>query len=300
MNSEQNLTVAVITPTLGRESLIKAIESVQQQTYPCKHYIFVDGEKYHKAVKKMVKPYPNVTVIYLPMNTGGTAKKLLNSAINSAATFLVEEDIICYLDDDNWYDPHHVEILVKDMQYYQADYAYNLRYFVDKKGDVICADNSESLGFWKIADGSYDFNYVVSGKLIKNILSFNNLQSYLIDTNCIAFRRELAQQLSLIWIKDGYLNDRNATQFLLEQQFTGICTAHYTVYYYYDAHKSCIVSDEIIEVYQLYDEQQFEKFALANILAKQQSVNHRCRDEQGKFAWQYKTMIKNGELLRVE
>ncbi|WLF83410.1 hypothetical protein [Moraxella sp. ZY210820] len=171
---------------------------------------------------------------------------------------------------------------------------------MDKQGDMICADNSESLGFWKIADGSYAFNYIVNGKLIENNLLFNKLQSYLIDTNCIAFRRELAQQLSLIWIKDGYLNDRNATRFLLEQGFLGVCTAHYTVYYYYDTHKSCIVSDEIIKFYQLYDEQQFEQFALANIQAKQQSIHHRCRDEQGKFAWQYKTMIKNGELLRVE
>ncbi|WLF83411.1 hypothetical protein [Moraxella sp. ZY210820] len=63
----------------------------------------------------MVQPYSNIEVIYLPMNTGGTSKKLLNSAINSAATFLVEEDIICYLDDDNWYDLHHVEYLVQDM-----------------------------------------------------------------------------------------------------------------------------------------------------------------------------------------
>lgn len=300
MNSEQNLTVAVITPTLGRESLIKAIESVQQQTYPCKHYIFVDGEKYHKAVKKMVKPYPNVTVIYLPMNTGGTAKKLLNSAINSAATFLVEEDIICYLDDDNWYDPHHVEYLVQDMYTYQADYAYNLRYFTDKQGNIICQDSIESLGFWRISQMEFLFNYEVNGIPLEKPFIFNTLHEHLIDTNCIAFRRELAQQLSLIWIKDGYHNDRNATQFLLEQQFTGVCTGQYTLYYYYDVKKSIVWSDEVIETYQLYNDERLEHFSTEFTKAEQRYLTHIERDEQGKFAWQYKTLIKQGQIMRIE
>ncbi|HHF4949445.1 TPA: hypothetical protein ACPO3J_000702 [Haemophilus influenzae] len=41
--NQNNKTVAVVTSTIGRPELSLAIKSVQNQTYPCKHYVFVDG-----------------------------------------------------------------------------------------------------------------------------------------------------------------------------------------------------------------------------------------------------------------
>ena len=43
MNKQNSKTVAVVTSTIGRPELALAIKSVQNQTYPCKHYVFVDG-----------------------------------------------------------------------------------------------------------------------------------------------------------------------------------------------------------------------------------------------------------------
>ena len=99
MNQPNGKTVAVVTSTIGRPELALAIKSVQNQTYPCKHYIFIDGNMFWDKAKSMLAQFPNVVPIYLPMNTG--KNRILNGAINAAAAFLVEEDIICYLDDDN-------------------------------------------------------------------------------------------------------------------------------------------------------------------------------------------------------
>lgn len=99
MNKQNSKTVAVVTSTIGRPELALAIESVQNQTYPCKHYVFVDGNIFWDKAKSILEQFPDVIPIYLPMNTG--KNRILNGAINAAAAFLVEEDIICYLDDDN-------------------------------------------------------------------------------------------------------------------------------------------------------------------------------------------------------
>lgn len=96
-------TVAVITSSIGRTHLEEAILSVQTQTYPCKHYVFVDGEIYWDEAKRILDQYPDVIATYLPMNTG--ADGWTNSYINAIAPFLVKEDVLCFLDDDNWYTP---------------------------------------------------------------------------------------------------------------------------------------------------------------------------------------------------
>lgn len=98
INQQTNqLTVAVITATIGRDELERTIESIKNQSYPCKHYIFVDGEDFRYKAKTILDKYPDVIPIYLPMNTG--KNQMFNSSINAIAPFLVSEDIICYLDD---------------------------------------------------------------------------------------------------------------------------------------------------------------------------------------------------------
>jgi len=115
-------TVAVITSTIGRSHLERAILSVQKQTYPCKHYVFVDGEQFAKDAKQILDKYPHVIATYLPMNTG--ANGWTNSSINAIAPFLVKEDVICYLDDDNWYEANHVENSLKVLNETGADYVF--------------------------------------------------------------------------------------------------------------------------------------------------------------------------------
>lgn len=63
---------------------------MQNQTYPAKHYIFVDGGKYHDKAREILVKYPEVIVTYLPMNTG--AGGWTNSAINAIAPYLIKED----------------------------------------------------------------------------------------------------------------------------------------------------------------------------------------------------------------
>ena len=130
-------TVAVVTATTGRKELEQTVESVANQTYPCKHYVFFDG------VPPRTLP-DNVLVTALPVKTG--ANGMLNGGICASAAFIAQEDLLCFCDDDNWLDANHVESLVAAMG--ENNWAYSLRKLVNLDGSFWDYDDGESLGTW--------------------------------------------------------------------------------------------------------------------------------------------------------
>lgn len=289
----QQPSVAVITPSIGRASLRKSIESVRGQSYPCRHYVFVDGQNYHQAVQDIVKDYPDVIVTYLPMNTG--ANGMCNSVVNAVAPFLVTEDIICYLDDDNWIDEHHVRYLVDDLVKYQADYAYNLRYFVNQQGEIICEDNIYNLGFWRF-------------DRIESVVHFDTFdmqfglelhQGYLIDTNSYAIRRELAQNLAIVWVENGRVNDQNITAALLASDKVGICTGQRTVYYLIESRKLINISEDLRALYRQHHmggDEDLEYVRVKILQALNQKVYAQHQQQNRPLLWLQKTRKKQNSI----
>ena len=230
MNKQNSKTVAVVTSTIGRPELALAIKSVQNQTYPCKHYVFVDGNIFWDKAKSILEQFPDVIPIYLPMNTGKNG--ILNGAINAAVAFLVEEDIICYLDDDNQLREDHVESLVKVIEQ-GADFAYSLRSFYDSNQQFICHDDYESLGNWTTKE-----NMVMDVILEKAQQTFNithNTQN-LIDTNCYAIPREIALKATHGWYTSN-IGDRAFFTTLKSLGFQEQTSGKYTVKYTVDLDK---------------------------------------------------------------
>ena len=90
---------------------------------------------------------------------------------------MVNADIICYLDEDNWIEPNHVENLV-NMIKLGNDWAYSLRKIYDKEGNYLCDDNCESLGKWPVY---FDDNV------------------HHIDTSSFAVKRDVAVNIGHSW-----------------------------------------------------------------------------------------------------
>lgn len=168
-----SLSVAVVTSTVGRNTIGRAIESVEQQTRAAKHYVFVHGEKYWEKARANLLD-TSVTVCYLPVANGTNGYGM--APVFAAAPFLLEEDVILYLDDDNWFEPDHVKSLVNLIEEHDLGWAYSLRKIVDNDGNWICDDNCESLG-----------------------LHFNATNHYLVDNSCYAVRRDVAVKHSHAW-----------------------------------------------------------------------------------------------------
>ena len=169
------MKVAVVTPTIASDLLEQCVSSVDNQTYKdLTHYIFIDGCQYEPKAREILVGSSKTRMIELEENVG---KGWYGHRVYAACSFLVNADIICYLDEDNWYEPNHVEKLVKAIET-GAQWAYSLRKIYDKHGNYICDDNCESLGKWPI---------------------FFNNDAYHIDTSSFAIRRDVAVNIVHAW-----------------------------------------------------------------------------------------------------
>ncbi|WP_370692246.1 glycosyltransferase [Moraxella sp. ZY210820] len=209
---------------MGRAELERAILSVQQQQYPCKHYVFVDGKQYFDKIQALEEKYPDVIFTYLPMNTG--ANGWTNSYINTIAPFLIKEDIICYLDDDNWYQPEHTQVIANAFTQYEIDVAYTLRCFMTEQGEYICDDNSESLGFYHFEE----FGCEITFNNYHRRIGLKVHRGFLVDTNCLAMTIQTARELAHYWTYSQQ-NDAYVWQQCLQQKKSIMATAQYTVNY---------------------------------------------------------------------
>jgi len=172
------MKVAVVTPTIGAKTLSECIGSVQSQTYEnLTHYIFVDGDEYTEKVLDVTTRNSgkrNVKAVYLEENVG---KGWYGHRVYAACSFLVNADVICYLDEDNWIDSNHVQKLVEVLNE-GNDWAYSLRKIYDKEGNYLCEDNCESLGKWPV---------------------YFNDSVHHIDTSSFAVRRDVAVAIGHAW-----------------------------------------------------------------------------------------------------
>ncbi|MGX3021711.1 glycosyltransferase family 2 protein [Ursidibacter sp. B-7004-1] len=240
-----NKTVAVVTTTIGRDELEKSIVSIQQQTYPCQHYVFVDGKQYWDKVQHLQEKYPDVIFTFLPMNTGGK-NNIGNGAIHAILPYLLEEDVFCFLDDDNWHDPEHVEYLVKMIDKYDLDYAYSLRRNYDRNYNYLCDDNITSIGFWTISVSVPFANENVKGEM-------GNNERRIIDTNSYAITRKIAFNLCQEWYS-GVANDQSVFEKLLRLKAKGGFTAKRTTHY---------------KLTPIYDEKRFKEQEIYDIVKAQ-------------------------------
>ncbi|MFZ7174297.1 glycosyltransferase family 2 protein [[Pasteurella] aerogenes] len=255
MNNDKYRSAAVITSTIGRPSLVRAIQSVAKQTYPCTHYVFVDGNQFADQAKAILDEYPQVIAVYLPMNTG--ANGWSNSAINAIAPFLVKEDVICYLDDDNWYTENHITHCMQTLNQFDVDYVYSLRNFYASEHEFICPDFIESLGKYRNRIMyPLQFNIIRWGGKIP-LVRTRQIQPH-IDTNCYAIPRKLALSVSQKWYS-GELNDRVFFRHLLNLNLKFACTNVFSVNYLFNVYKQefgmttfcrehCISTEEMTQI----------------------------------------------------
>jgi len=169
------MKVAVVTPTIASEHLAKCIDSVDKQTYEnIVHYIFIDGCQYEPKAREMLVGSSKTRMIELEENVG---KGWYGHRVYAACSFLVNADVICYLDEDNFLKPNHIETVVKKLQE-GNDWVYSLRNIHDKEGKFLCEDNCESLGKWPV---------------------YFNPEVHHIDTSCFAIRRDIAVHIGHSW-----------------------------------------------------------------------------------------------------
>lgn len=120
--------ITVVTASINRPGLRKTVESVQQQTLlPVRHCILFQQlmrspsidipkpENVEINIKWILPPQPHMV-------------DALNKAVEMADTPLV-----AILDDDCWWEPNHLEVLAKLMQFTDADFVWGSSIIYDTK-----------------------------------------------------------------------------------------------------------------------------------------------------------------------
>jgi glycosyltransferase involved in cell wall biosynthesis len=203
------MRITVITSTIGRPELRQCIESVRAQTIEADHFVFVNGPKYHESARKILDEFPGVHAIYLPEETGDYGMGGSMADVFAAAPFLTRSEWIAYLDDDNFYDPGHLESLLNFATTHGLKWAYSLRRFTDKEGKPICDDDWSSLGHWPPIMGGPN----------------------LVDNSCYFVSRALARRVALAWTAAPYYADRCYFMALKESGTKSGCTGLSSVNY---------------------------------------------------------------------
>lgn len=76
---------------------------------------------------------------------GGTGPNPYGGNLRAILSYAANSDLICYLDDDNWWAPNHVSDLIAAIDGF--DWAFAYRWFVDGANDrVLCVDDFQSVG----------------------------------------------------------------------------------------------------------------------------------------------------------
>lgn len=215
------MKVAVVTPTIGSEHLAQCIESVQNQTYEnLTHYIFLDGEEHFSKIQMIClnkDKKHSIKSITLQENVG---KGWYGHRVYAACSFLVNADVICYLDEDNWYESNHINEIVTNIER-GFDWVYSLRKIYDKDGNFLCKDDCESLGKWPV---------------------FFNDKQFHIDTSSFGIRRNVAISIGHAWYG----------QWGADRQFFGVlkqyypnfdCTRNYSSCYRLDGNPNSVNYD---------------------------------------------------------
>lgn len=109
--SEVNELVTVITPTIGRLSLKKAIDSVAKQSIPVRHIVVLDRPEKEEEVRALLRE-TGADHAQVVTTKGGVGP----AAARNMAVLLVRTPWLSYLDDDDWYEPTHLAGLFAELE----------------------------------------------------------------------------------------------------------------------------------------------------------------------------------------
>ena len=109
MRNSQFPLVSVVLPTINRPSLIRAIESVLNQTYsPLELIVIGDGCR-PKITRELSEQFDEIQIIEYPKS--GRPAPLRNHGLITS-----KGDFVAFLDDDDEWDPHKIQHQMNTLQ----------------------------------------------------------------------------------------------------------------------------------------------------------------------------------------
>ncbi len=175
-NQTTRADVTVVIQTVGRSTLLRAIQSVADQTLlkgatprRVDIWIGIDQDRYgqmaqlREEVTRKTDLVENLSVHWLDigystsLRGAGVHTNMFGGSMRTVLSFLARSERIAYLDDDDWWHPRHLELMLKAIQ--DKTWAYSACWYADSEaGKAITLDRYESAGpdrgwYWKSFGG---------------------------------------------------------------------------------------------------------------------------------------------------
>ena len=223
---QESFNVAVVIPTTLRPTLARAVRSVFDQDFVGRIQVLIGIDKAEgnkKIIRDLEKECPDniaITVINPGYSTsvrhGGIYSNQFGGALRTILTYTANSKYVTYLDDDNWYAPHHISDLLQAVQGHACAYSY--RWFVNREtSEIICEDNFLSVGPGR-------------GIFAKKLGGF-------VDTNCLILDKKQCHMIIPLWciatLPNGSGEDRRVFK-VLNKHFKFQNTGRPSVYYVLD------------------------------------------------------------------
>ena len=146
--------ISVITPTTGKNSLFKLIESLTGQSVAFRHILLWD----YKREDSFLFPHPRTFNINNPymfnaenrysvvVKSSFVQGQACGSALRAVGLMLADTEYVTFADDDVWFEDEHLENMLKIIQTNDSNWAYCRRKIWSSAKDYIGIDNFESVG----------------------------------------------------------------------------------------------------------------------------------------------------------
>lgn len=186
--------VTVITPTIGRPTLARAVRSLQACLRQCpgtvlEHLVVVDGPELEPAVRAILAtvedgdPAYRAVVLVLPYRTGRSA-----AICRAVASTLVRGTYAGFLDDDNWYGRDHLRVCLDAMRERPHLQWMHTGRFMLRPGDGIDLDSERG----ELVDRSESLGLLHS-------TAFGGPGHHMVDTSCYFLTRRACQESAPFW-----------------------------------------------------------------------------------------------------
>jgi len=152
--------ITVITPTTGKRTLERLMQSMEKQNVPWVHILLWDDKREDDYIKKPygVKISNPACIRYNIVVPGSFIKgQACGSALRAIGLMASNTKYVTFADSDVWYDPNHFELLIEAIR--GKEWAYTVRRIWANEQECIGEDRFESVGddsklSYKLVDNS--------------------------------------------------------------------------------------------------------------------------------------------------
>ena len=210
----------IVIPTTGADSLADAVASATSQTHAnTEVLVIIDGPEFENRANTILRRFPSVKRMTLPWNTGKNG--WYGHRIYFLSAPLVDQNWWLALDQDNWFEPDHVEKMIDTCETKNLRWCHSLRKIYDAHGRYVCDDDCESLGRYPIfLDGDH----------------------HLVDTSTYCIKRDVIVALAPAWYS-GWGGDRRFYSIISQHVTEFDCSGEATVCYRLDGNPNSVNAD---------------------------------------------------------